>query len=112
MKTSEYLDMVKLLKGFKTDSDLARFLGITMNQIARYRRELNPDNFGPDMAARIAQILAIDPEKVTGDMMAARAQDSNTRRFWEAAVLAAVSLQLIQFASLYTEAKNQLFVFC
>lgn len=65
-----------------TDYALARELGVTKQQVSRYRHR--HDLFSDELAERAAELLQLDPGYVLACIAAERTKSERARRTWEA----------------------------
>lgn len=82
MKTTEYIDQLRPLTKTGTDYAVAKLLAITSEAVHAYTREGRTMNNGT--AAKVAQLLKMDPFAVIADMEAERAKDPEGMRYWKA----------------------------
>jgi hypothetical protein len=73
MKTTQYLDAVKKKLGIESDYALAPRLGLTRFGVSKLRNGISA--MGTTTAAKIAEILEIDPMKVIADAELERGSD-------------------------------------
>lgn len=93
MTTNEFLDAVKQRHGFKSDYELSKALGVKQQTISSYR--VGRTSMDPMMAAKVAELLAMNPLEVIAAAEAERAKDEKTKGFWmryAAALLVAVGV--------------------
>lgn len=81
MKQSEIIDLAKQRTKAKLDEDLAEMLGIDQSTVSRLRN--GRQNFGPELALKVADAAGIDPREVVAAAMAARCKDEDARKRWE-----------------------------
>lgn len=79
MKTTEYIDALRVKLNARSDYHLAQILGMQQNQLARYRKGGTFDN---NMALRVSKLLDLPPLAIISDMEAERAKDEKTRAAW------------------------------
>ncbi len=81
MKTTEYLDAARRKTGSKTSAALAEALGVTGGAMSRYESgERVIDDY---TAARVAELLNIDPMQVIAQANAEREKDENRKSYWQ-----------------------------
>ncbi len=80
MKTSDYLDLIINNKDLNRDADIARLLNKSTATIARWRN--CRQQFGPETAMKVAEMLKIDPARIAADMYAQRASNQRLKRKW------------------------------
>jgi len=80
MTTNEFLDAVKQRHGFKSDYELSKALGVKQQTISSYR--VGRTSMDPMMAAKVAELLAMNPLEVIAAAEAERARDEKTKGFW------------------------------
>lgn len=80
MTTNEFLDAVKARHGFKSDYELSRALGVKPQTISSYR--VGRTSMDPMMAAKVAELLAMNPLEVIASAEAERAKDEKAKGFW------------------------------
>lgn len=83
MTQAEILDLAKKALSLDTDTELAKVLGIGQPSVSKIRTGQN--NFGPETALQIAEILGVDPAKISAAAYAARASTPKARKAWERA---------------------------
>ncbi|MDF3822351.1 DUF3693 domain-containing protein [Leptospira sp. 96542] len=115
MKASEWIERVKLTRGWESDYRAAQELGITRSLVSQYKtgKVITLDS---DVASSVAEALGLDPLMVLADQAAERAKTDKARSAWRAALArmgksgaAAVVLLTAGFAALNPEdaqAKN------
>ncbi len=81
MKSTEYLDRVKAVRGITSDYGLAKALDISKQAVSRYYK--TGGGFDDDIALKVAEILGIHPGIVMIDMHKERAQTESTRALWQ-----------------------------
>ena len=79
MKTTDYVDALRVKLQCRSDYELSKRLGIASNVLQRYRKGGTFDN---TMAARVAALLDIEPLEVIGDMELERAKSDAAREQW------------------------------
>lgn len=79
MKSYEYIEEVRRIKGLDTDYKAAKMLGWGQNKITQYKNGQTMDN---EAARQIAEILDIPVLAIIADMEAQRAKDDATRNKW------------------------------
>lgn len=83
MKTTvEYLDAVKAKLDLPSDYAAAKALGVTRAAVSRYRNGLG--TFDDLTAARVAQILGVEPIEVIAATNFERSSDDRAREVWGA----------------------------
>jgi transcriptional regulator with XRE-family HTH domain len=81
MKTTvEFLDDAKAALGVTRDTDLARAIGLSKQQISLLRSGVNC--FGDETARRIAEVLDIDAAYVIACAYAERSRDPQIKGVW------------------------------
>lgn len=81
MKTAaDYLDELRTRHNLSSDRKAAALLGVSSPSVVRFRK--GEDTFGDATAARVAELLDIDPEEVLLASHAQRAKDEPTRAMW------------------------------
>lgn len=82
MKTTvHYLDEVRKRLDLPSDYAAAKALGVTTAAVSRYRNGIG--GFDDITAARVAEILDIDPLEVIAACNYERAKDARSRAVWE-----------------------------
>lgn len=113
MRTTDYIDALRVKLNCKSDYALAKQLGMAQPQLARYRKGGTFDN---SMALRVATLLDTDVFQVIVDMELERAKTDSQRGYWAevvnryakvAATLAAPALLAAHHASEFP-----LFILC
>jgi hypothetical protein len=79
MKTTEYIDALRVKLDCKSDYALAKKLDMAQPQLARYRKGGTFDN---NMALRFSKLLDIPPLAIISDMEVERAKDEKAREMW------------------------------
>lgn len=79
MRTTDYVDALRVKLAAPSDYALSKRLGIAPNVLARYRKGGTFDN---SMAARAADILGCEPFEVIADMELERARTDAQRGYW------------------------------
>lgn len=102
MRTIDYLNEAAKRVGAKTDAELARALNMNRSTVCRYLKgERVMDDY---TAARVAELLGIEPLQVIAAANAERETDQGKKQFWEkfarAAVIAAAVVGGAQVASM------------
>lgn len=84
MKTTiEYLDAVRKQLDLPSDYAAAKALGVTRSAVSKYRNALSV--FDESTAARVAELLGLDPLEVIAACKAESAPDAHMRSIWEKA---------------------------
>lgn len=81
--TNEFLDAVKVRHGLESDYALAKALGVGTSVIGNYR--VGRSHLNNTMAAKVAELLALDPLEVIAAAeieRAERAKDEKAKGFW------------------------------
>lgn len=81
MKTTEYLAAVRRKMGLSRSAEVARLLKLSEAAVSRY--ESGARVMDDYTAARVAEVLGIDPLTVIAQANAEREKDSEKRQFWE-----------------------------
>ncbi|WP_406869773.1 helix-turn-helix domain-containing protein [Paraburkholderia fungorum] len=82
MKTTvQYLDAVRERLNLPSDYAVSKVLGITTAAVSKYRN--GHGGFDDLTAAKVAEILGVDPLEVISACYFARAKDDRTRGLWE-----------------------------
>jgi plasmid maintenance system antidote protein VapI/uncharacterized protein YceK len=81
MKTTSYLDAARAKLGLPSDYALARHLGVPKETISNYRSGRRA--FSNDIAARLAEILELDPLQVIADAELERATHPQKKELWQ-----------------------------
>lgn len=89
MKTTDYVDELRVKLDARSDFALSKLLGIAHNQIGRYRKGGTFDN---TMALRVAELLDVSPLTVIADMELERAKDAKARDTWATFLSKAASI--------------------
>lgn len=81
MDTRKYLDAVRRKIGAESNAEVARALGLSRAAMTKY---YNGERIIDDYtAARVAEVLGIDPLTVIAQANAEREKDGEKRQFWE-----------------------------
>lgn len=80
MKSIDYLDAVKAKLGIRSDYAIAPRLGLTKQAVSALRRGVT---MGNTTAARVAELLELDPLGVIADIELERAKTAEARSVWE-----------------------------
>ena len=81
MLTTDYLDALKAARHLETDYQLAKLLDCSTAQLSQYRqRKRVMDDY---TAARVAEMLGVDPLKVIAQANAEREKTDTKRAFWQ-----------------------------
>lgn len=88
MKTTEYLAAVRRKMGLSKSAEVARLLELSEAAVSRY--ESGARVMDDYTAARVAEVLGIDPLTVIAQANAEREKDGDKRQFWERLAHAAV----------------------
>lgn len=83
MKAAEWIDRVKLSKGWESDYRAAKELGITRGGMSQIRTG-DTTTLREDTALQVAHALNVDPAIVLVDQAQERAKDSEARSAWSA----------------------------
>lgn len=80
MKTAQYLDVLKASKNLKSDSELAKLIGLTRASVSalRYGKTVMCDL----TALTVAEMLHIDPAPILLQAHAERTRDEKVRAVW------------------------------
>jgi transcriptional regulator with XRE-family HTH domain len=78
--TSEILDAVRAKTGAPSDYALRLYLGVTRQQISKYRN--GHDVLSDDVAIRIAEILEVEPLLVLATVHAERSRSETAKKTW------------------------------
>jgi len=81
MKPSEYLDLVREEMNLPSDYALQGPLGLSKQQLSRYRK--NADVFSDEVASRVAILCGLAPWRVLVDMHIERAKSPELRNTWQ-----------------------------
>lgn len=92
-KTIELLEEVKARYGLKSNYALAKKLGQTDTDIARWMKGKN--TLGDDAAMQVADLLDLDPAYVVACMHAERAKHESERKLWERIASMAVAASVV-----------------
>lgn len=80
MKSADYLDRVKAEKQISSDYALAKALGVQESALANYRHGRRVmDTY---TAARVAELLRLDPMEVIAAAQVEREKDATKRAYW------------------------------
>jgi transcriptional regulator with XRE-family HTH domain len=79
--TVEWLDAVKRKFGLDSDYKLAKLLNVEPQNVSHYRAGRR--YMDPYTAARVAELLKVDPLKVIAACESQRARDEEQRTFWK-----------------------------
>ena len=111
MKSNKYLDDAKKKLGIESDYALAKLTGISQEAVSRYRTGSRVmDDY---TAAKLAEVLEIDPLEVIATANADREKDEERANFWRllakkrAAPIAAILLILGGSAITYEHVDTQ-----
>jgi transcriptional regulator with XRE-family HTH domain len=77
MKAAEWIDRVKMSRGWETDYRAAKELGVHRNTLSNYRTKT--PTLDEDMAIKVAQALGVEPAAVIIDQVAERSKDQGLR---------------------------------
>lgn len=100
MKTTEYLAAVRRKMGLSRSAEVARLLELSEAAVSRY--ESGARVMDDYTAARVAEVLGIDPLTVIAQANAEREKDGEKRQFWER--LAHAAVVVLTFGSLFISA--------
>lgn len=81
MRTVDYLEAAKRKAGLASDYALAKRLGVSRQAITWYRNK--GGTFDPTTAARVAELLEVDPIVVIAAAELERATKPEQRKLWE-----------------------------
>lgn len=82
MKTSaDWIDQVKRRHGLDSDYAAAKLLGVSTSHISHYRN--GRSTMDAYMAARVAELLDVEPLRVIASAEAERARDPDRKDFWK-----------------------------
>lgn len=82
MKTScDWIDAVKRRHGLDSDYAVAKLLEVSTSHISHYRN--GRSTMDPYMAARVAELLDLEPIQVIACAEAERARDAGKKDFWK-----------------------------
>jgi hypothetical protein len=96
MKTYEYLDAVRKKLDLPSDYALQKPLGVTKQQLSRYRTGL--DSLSDGIALQVAEILQLDGGRVLLDMHIERSKTPEIRAAW-ASVMEKISESFLNLLS-------------
>lgn len=92
MKTSDYLQAAKAKTGAKRNRDLAKALELSDAALCRYESgERVMDDY---TAAKVAEILGIEPMRIIAQANAEREKDTKRKAFWEAMTMGGIAASL------------------
>jgi len=77
MKASEWIDRVKLARGWDSDYKVAKELGLTRQVVSRYRN--NPSTMDDEAAVKVADALGAAPEVVLLDQAIERTKSTEAK---------------------------------
>ena len=80
--TTEFLDGVKRRLELRYDTELAASIGLSKQQISKYRAK--QDQLSDEVAGKVAEILELHPGYVLACVHYERAGNSPTRDAWQA----------------------------
>jgi transcriptional regulator with XRE-family HTH domain len=85
MKASEWIDRVKLERGWETDYRAAQELGITRSLVSQYKtgKVVTLDS---DVTLIVAEALGIDPMEVLADQAMEKSKNEKARSAWRASL--------------------------
>lgn len=85
MKASEWIDRVKLERGWESDYRAAQELGITRSLVSQYKtgKVITLDS---DVTLIVAEALGIDPVEVLADQAMEKSKNDKARSAWRAAM--------------------------
>ena len=81
MKAAEWIDRVKVSKGFDSDYRAGKELGFSRNTISNFRCNRNA-TMDESSAMKVAHALDLDPAIVLADQAMERAKDGEARTAW------------------------------
>jgi transcriptional regulator with XRE-family HTH domain len=90
MNSAKYLDALKAHLNLSSDYQLAKALGCVQSRLSGYRNDSR--TFDDAMAARVAELLGIDPLRVLADMAAERSKNPEVKALWQKIATAAASV--------------------
>ena len=76
---ASYLDELKEKKGFKSDADLGKFLGVSRSYISQVRAGME---MGDERCFKIASILKKEPIELLALNRAIRSKDNELKAYW------------------------------
>lgn len=79
--TIDFLDAVKARAGVASDYALAPVLGVTRQQVSRFRNKV--DYLGDPTAIQVARLLNIEPGYVVASAHAERAKSEDEKLLWK-----------------------------
>ena len=79
--TVQWIDAVKKRHGLESDYAVAKLLDVGQSQISHYR--MGRSTMDVYMAARVAQLLELEPIQVIASAEAERARDAGKKDFWK-----------------------------
>lgn len=82
MKAADWIDRVKLVKGWETDYRVSKELIVSRNTISTYRSK--GTTLEEDTAMKVAHALEIDPAIILADQAMERAKNEEARSAWAA----------------------------
>ena len=82
MKASEWIDRVKIEKGWDTDYRVAKELGVNRNNLSNYRTKT--PTLDEETAEKIAAVLGINPAGIILDQVAERSKNPATKSILKA----------------------------
>ncbi len=104
MKTTiQWLDAIKKARGLSSDYAVAKALGVTAQVISHYRNGRRA--FDPYTAAKVAELVGVEPMQVIASVEAERARNDEQRAFWRR-LAAAWLLPMCAAAGLATPAPS------
>lgn len=82
MRTPEYLDLARQQLGLPSDYALQKPLGVTKQQLSRWRTGV--DSFSNGVALRIAELTSLQAERVLIDAQIEKAKTPEEKAVWRA----------------------------
>lgn len=86
MKTSDFVDAIRLRHDLRSDYMVAKLLDVAPNYVSQWRRGRN--TMGDDTCMKVAELLELRPEYVLACVAAERAKSESVREAWERAAAA------------------------
>uniref|UniRef100_UPI0035B00B8C helix-turn-helix domain-containing protein n=1 Tax=Hylemonella sp. TaxID=2066020 RepID=UPI0035B00B8C len=77
MKAADWIDRVKVSRGFESDYRVAKELGLSKQAVSDYRKKTSTMDEGT--ALKVAEALGLDPAAVIIDQLAERSKDQGLR---------------------------------
>lgn len=104
MEQGKLLDIIKEKHGIKSDYMLAKFLKVNRSSISQWRSGVT--NFDAEHAKLIAELSGVDKGTVASVVMAIKAKDTKTRKYWEAACVCLMVGGMLASAPTDTQASS------